>query len=100
MTPEQIAARNDALRARIPYISKPNVLAITCGVAGLQPDAVADILREVKNIDVFPEGDDPWHEHDFGAFDHDGHKIFWKIDDYGGYDGYELILTVMLAEEY
>jgi hypothetical protein len=28
-------------------------------------------------FDAFTEDDDPWGEHDFGAFDHEGERIFW-----------------------
>lgn len=35
-----------------------------------------------------------------GAFEYQGQKMFWKIDDYGGTDGYHLVLTIMFAEEY
>jgi hypothetical protein len=54
----------------------------------------------VKEFNTFTEGNDPWHEHDFGSFDYKGEKIFWKIDDYEGNEGYELVMTIMLAEEY
>ena len=49
---------------------------------------------------MFTEDNDPWHEHDFGAFEYKGEKMFWKIDDYHGNEGYDLVLTVMLASEY
>jgi hypothetical protein len=29
-----------------------------------------------------PEDNDPHGEHDFGAFEHEGQRIFWKIDYY------------------
>ena len=96
----KIAKRNDFLRALIPLISKPNTLLMTRGVAALPSKDVAEILSRVKGFDDFNEDNDPWHEHDFGKFEHNGQKIFWKIDDYGGVDGYRLVLTVMLASEY
>ena len=96
----EIANRNDALRAMIPLVEKPNTLLMTRGVAALPPDGVAEIWERVKGFDDFNEDNDPHGEHDFGAFDYRGKKIFWKIDDYQGTDGYELVLTVMLASEY
>ena len=96
----QIANRNDSLRAMIPLIAMPNTLVLTRGVAALPPDEVAEIMERVKMFNDFNESNDPWHEHDFGKFEHDGKKMFWKIDDYGGVDCYELVLTVMLASEY
>ena len=95
-----IAQRNDALRALIPLVEKPNTLLMTRGVAALPPDDVAEIMEKVKEFNDFNEDNDPWGEHDFGCFTHGGKKMFWKIDDYGGVDGYRLVLTVMLASEY
>lgn len=94
------AKTNDALRAEMPLISKPNLLVMTMGVASLEPDEVAEIMEKVKNFNDFNEKNDPWREHDFGSFWHKEKKIFWKIDDYAGHEGYNLILTLMLAEEY
>jgi len=97
---EDIATRNDALRARIPYIEKPDLLVLTRGIAALSEQEVADILTKVKEFNTFTKDNDPWKEHDFGSFSHNGNKIFWKIDNYQGEEGYRLVLTVMLAEEY
>jgi hypothetical protein len=91
---------NDALRASIPQVSSPNRLLITRGVMGLGFEAVCEILMKVKNFDDFNESNDPYGEHDFGSFNHNGEEIFWKIDDYQGQEGYNLILTIMLSEEY
>jgi hypothetical protein len=92
--------RNDALRARIPCVAPPDVLAMTAGIAALGDEVVAAILAKVRAFNSFTEDNDPWAEHDFGSFEHNGEKVFWKIDDHGGMDGYRLVLTVMLAEEY
>ncbi|OPY01535.1 MAG: hypothetical protein A4E61_01590 [Syntrophorhabdus sp. PtaB.Bin184] len=96
----ETAQRYDRLRKSIPLIQKPNVLVLTHGILGTFPKEVAVILWMVRKFDTFNEGNDPWHEHDFGALDYKGKSIFWKIDDHGGYEGYELVLTVMLASEY
>ena len=96
----ETAQRYDRLRQSIPFIRKPNILLLTCGISGTFPNEVPLILQMVKEFDAFKEGNDPWNEHDFGAFDFRGEKIFWKIDDYGGHEGYELVMTVMLASEY
>ncbi len=98
--PSETAQRYDRLRKSIPFIKKPNVLLLTRGVSETFRDQVAVILKMVKEFDAFAESNDPWHEHDFGAFDFKGEKIFWKIDDYRGHEGYELVMTVMLASEY
>ena len=91
---------NDALRESIPCVSRPNLLLVTSGVDALGLEAVTEILQKVRDFDEFDENNDPYGEHDFGAFDYKSKKIFWKIDDYSGYEGYELILTVLLASEY
>ncbi len=95
---------NDALRQSLPNLAPPNLLLITRGIATLGSEAVREILQEVKEFNDFSEDNDPWGEHDFGSFcyqsEEPGKKIFWKIDDYAGQEGYNLVLTVMLAEEY
>ncbi len=95
---------NDALRQSIPHLAPPNLLVITRGIADLVPEAVREILQEVKEFNDFSVDNDPWGEHDFGSCSYQsedsGKKIFWKIDDYAGQEGYNLVLTVMLAEEY
>jgi hypothetical protein len=62
-------------------------------------------------FDAFTPDNDPYRERDFGAFEHNGDRIFWKIDYYdrsmtkGSEDpsdpGQTLrLLTIMLASEY
>ena len=69
------------------------------------------ILGKVASFDDFSEDNDPHGEHDFGAFDHAGSRIFWKIDYYdpsmesGSEDPSDpakttRVLTLMLASEY
>ena len=94
------AEENDRLRRSVPAVLPPSLLVMTRGVASLPPDEVAEIMTKVRDFDEFNEDNDPWKQHDFGSFQHNGHKIFWKIDDYGGAEGYDLVLTGMLADEY
>ena len=66
----------------------------------------------VRDFDNFTEENDPYGEHDFGAFEVEGvGRIFFKVDYYdtdysgGSDDPTDLektrrVLTVMLAEEY
>jgi len=100
MLPKEIAKRNDLLRRSIPCVSLPNVLVLTKGVASLGQAEINEILKKVRDFNEFTKGNDPWDEHDFGAFEHNGQRFFWKIDDYGDHEGYNLILTIMLAKEY
>ncbi len=96
----ETAQRYDRLRKSIPFVRPPDTLVVTGGLAAAFSDELPSILTKVKEFDEFTEGNDPWHEHDFGAFDYKGETIFWKVDDYNGNEGYDLVLTVMLASEY
>ena len=74
------------------------------------------IAEQVLKFDTFERDNDPYGEHDFGAFEFDGHNIFWKIDYYdrasfhsrrelGSEDPSDpartlRVLTIMLANEY
>lgn len=84
----------------------------TRGVAALSPVSQAHAVAAVCGFDSFDEDNDPYGEHDFGAFEIDGQKLFWKIDCYDSSDmtrGSEdpadpartrRVLTIMLASEY
>ena len=94
------ASRYDGLRKQIPFIVAPNKLVCTRGIAGKFGHCMGRVMDRVRQYDTFTPDDDPWKEHDFGAFEFEGEKCFWKIDDYDGVDGIELVLTVRLAEEW
>lgn len=94
------AARYDELRKRIPSIADPNKLVCTSGIVASFGHCIGQMMDRVKRYDAFTANNDPWKEHDFGAFEFEGEKIFWKIDDYRGEGGLQLVLTIMLAEEY
>jgi hypothetical protein len=83
----------------------------TCGIGALSPADQSAIREKVENFDAFGPDNDPYGERDFGAFDHNGQKIFWKIDYYdttltkGSEDPSDpkqtvRVLTIMLASEY
>jgi hypothetical protein len=107
MTDERIAELNDKFRKTF---LGGSVLA-TNGIAGLPEKDKAEIFTKVRAFDDFSEDNDPNGEHDFGAIDHNGDKIFWKIDyydptmTYGSEDPADLrktrrVLTIMFANEY
>ena len=84
---------------------------LTAGIDSKPADDIANIMMLVQNFDDFTPNNDPYGEHDFGAFDYKGDKIFWKIDYYDLNDEYlsenpadptitNRVLTIMLAEEY
>ncbi len=84
---------------------------MTRGIAALSPHEQIAIAAKVRDFKDFTPDNDPYGEHDFGAFDHAGKRIFWKIDYYapclerGSENPADpaqtvRVLTVMLAEEY
>ena len=103
-TTERIRALNDELRQHL--IGGGAV--ITPGIAALGQEAVERIVKTIAVYDDFCHANDPYEEHDFGAFEVDGHKIFFKIDLYeepdvknpNGEPVVTRVLTIMLAEEY
>lgn len=76
----------------------------------LGEESMRDIARQVMTFS-FDSDNGPYGEHDLGAFDHAGQRIFWKIDYYGpdkmsgSVDPSNphvtaRVLTIMLAFEY
>ena len=103
----RIAALNDALRRH----RTGGRLFLTSGVARLGDEAVTMVLATVAAFTAFTDDNDPHGEHDFGEFEHDGVRLFWKIDYYdtglrcGSPDPANpavttRVLTFMLANEY
>ena len=103
----QIALLNDSFRTTF-------VGGTVCVTAGLELIGEAFLkaaLLATREFSRFDDGNDPHCEHDFGAFEVDGRKLFWKIDyfdptmtqgseDPGSISLTRRVLTVMLAEEY
>src|SRR5208283_5358515 len=54
----------------------------TQGIGALPPDVQSAIREKVELFADFTPDNDPHGEHDFGAFEHEGQRIFWKIDLY------------------
>ena len=104
---EAIRTLNDELRQNL----SGGTALITAGVAALGAEAVAHIVKTIAVYDDFCHANDPYEEHDFGVFEIDGHKLFFKIDYYDKSRSYhspdpsdpsvtERVITIMLAEEY
>ena len=101
---DQIRALNDELRQHL----LGGIAVITPGVAALGQEAVDRIVKTIAAYDDFCHANDPHQEHDFGAFEADGHRVFFKIDlyeepdvkDSNGEPAVTRVLTIMLAEEY
>ena len=104
---EAIRTLNDELRQNL----GAGTALITAGVAALGAEAVARIVKTIAVYDDFCHANDPYEEHDFGSFEVDGHRLFFKIDYYDKSRSYhspdpsdpsltERVITIMLAEEY
>ncbi len=107
---KRIRELNDDFR-KYPQADPRGQMVMTRGIADLSPDDRLAILNRVRDFDEFTEDNDPHGEHDFGAFDYQGQKIFWKIDYYDLDMKYHSpdntdpkqtarVLTVMFASEY
>ncbi|MBZ0291115.1 MAG: DUF3768 domain-containing protein [Anaerolineae bacterium] len=114
-TTARIAEINDQCRRQcmMPVFGTrvPCQIVMTQGMAALGPEAQIRIAAKVRDFDSFDTDNDPYGERDFGAFEHEGRRIFWKIDYYapdmehGSEDPADpqqtvRVLTIMLAEEY
>ena len=102
----RIRALNDQLRQNFAQ----GMAVITPGVAALGPEAVERIVKTIAVFDDFCHANDPHEEHDFGAFEVDGHMIYFKIDyfdrdlsmrstDPADPSVTQRVMTIMLAEE-
>ncbi len=96
-----IATLNDEFRKSFQGI------VMTPGVIMLSN--VLGLTKKVYDFNDFTEDNDPYHEHDFGAFDWNGERILWKIDYYDQTLTYgedplspdcKRVMTIMLASEY
>jgi hypothetical protein len=104
---KKIAELNDLCRTAMGLAGK---VYQTRDVTALAPDDQSAIREKVETFKDFTPDNDPYGERDFGAFDHNGKKIFWKIDYYttltkGSEDPSDpkqtvRVLTIMLASEY
>lgn len=105
---ERIAELNDLCRTAFGIGGK---LMLTEGIASLEDASRSAVLEKVMTFDAFTTDNNPHGERDFGAVDHDGSKVFWKIDYYnrtmdgGSEDPSDpaqtvRVLTIMLASEY
>jgi hypothetical protein len=98
---------NDRFRQSLPG----GMLVMTAGVIALGQERQLKILEAVARFDRFDEDNDPYGEHDFGALELEGERLFFKIDYYdqslsahspdpADETVTKRVLTVMLAEEY
>lgn len=79
---EQIAKLNDAFRKSIFNQPHGRVL-MTSGLRSVfNGGAILSIFEYVKDFNDFQEENDPYGEHDFGAFTYQDERIIWKFDYY------------------
>ena len=104
----QIARLNDLCRTAMGVAGK---LVQTAGICALPSPDQSAIREKVETFQDLTPDNDPYGERDFGAFEHNGQRIFWKIDYYdrsltcGSEDPADpkqtvRVLTIMLASEY
>jgi hypothetical protein len=104
----KIATLNDLCRKAMGVAGR---LVQTSGICALPPKDQSTIREKVETFTAFTSDNDPHGERDFGAFEHNGERIFWKIDYYdttltkGSEDPSDprqtvRVLTIMLASEY
>jgi hypothetical protein len=107
-TTRKIAELNDLCRTAMGVAGK---LFQTAGIDALPLADQSAIREKVETFNTFTPDNDPHGERDFGAFEHNGERIFWKIDYYardmqhGSEDPSDpqqtvRVLTIMLASEY
>ena len=75
----KIAALNDLCRTAMGVAGR---LVQTSGISALPPEDQSAIREKVETFNAFTPDNDPYGERDFGAFEHNGERIFWKIDYY------------------
>jgi hypothetical protein len=104
----RIRELNDALRRNRGATGR---LVCTADVSAEGPAFVAAAVDAVASFDAFDQDNDPHGEHDFGALEVEGRKLFFKLDYYDpGLSGHSAdaadwrvtvrVLTIMLAAEY
>ncbi len=104
----RIRRLNDALRTGQ---SADGIVVATSGVQSRGADFLERAMTSLRSFSEFIEDNDPYGEHDFGAVDVDGEKLFFKVDyfdlamtahspDPADPTVTKRVLTIMLASEY
>lgn len=113
-TTDRIRTQNDAFRTHAAFLGKPILtgdLVITRSIANEGAEFARRAVELVRTYSDFTPDNDPHGEHDFGSFELDGERLFWKIDYYDRALKYgspapedpkqtRRVLTILLAQEY
>ena len=108
-TPEAVILAEQNDRFRREFVG--GLILTTPGVRRLSHSTRAQVLAAVRGFEDFSNDNDPYGEHDFGAFVIEGELYYWKIDYYdetyerGSPDPLDLsvtrrVMTIMRADEY
>lgn len=103
----RIAELNDAFRRSL----SGGQVMITASVAALPTEVRSAAVDALRAFDTFTRDNDPYGEHDFGAFELEGERFFFKIDYYApdlnaasedpaDPEKTVRVLTLMLAADY
>ena len=106
---DRIRDLNDTFRKT--FDPKLGRVMLTAGVNALHSEVRALAIRKTAAFAAFNADNDPNGEHDFGNFEVDGRRFYFKIDyydaslEFGSDDPADpskttRVLTIMLAEEY
>ena len=104
---KRVAQLNDQFRTT----GSGGRMVMTLGVQSLGSDIIAKVMKAIREFNDFNADNDPHGEHDFGEFETEGYRFFFKIDyhapglEYGSEDPTNpektmRVLTIMLPEEY
>jgi hypothetical protein len=104
---QRIRALNDVLRRT----GDGGQIMVTAALIALGAEFVRRAVACMQTFDAFTDDNDPYQEHDFGAFDLSGERVFFKIAyydlslEFGSEDPSDpaacrRVLTVMLASDY
>ena len=106
MNTEKIRLLNDLLRKTF-----GGQVMLTTGIRAKSAEEQAEILQKVRLFNEFTKANDPYAEHDYGRFTHNGENIMFKIDYYNKtYDRMSddpsnpditnRVMTIMCVDEY
>ena len=106
-----MSARIRALNDRLRTSMTGGRVMMTAAVSALPEEVRGRVIERTRSFDQFTPDNDPHKEHDFGSFEIDGQRFFFKLDhydismQYGSEDPSDpkkttRVLTIMGADDY